>query len=120
MSKSKQAEEMFQANKDVAVKDVAAQCGITVAHAYAIRRKVRGPVYKIRPGKKKKTAGQKILVDHITTEAKVADEREKTIKSLNDSVILLEAQLSDALRRVEEYRVVIRYLERKIEDADAV
>ena len=118
MSKTKQAEEMFRANKDVAVKDVAAQCGITVAHAYAVRSRVLGKPK--RAYRKRQSAGQKVVVSLIKNEAKVSDEKDKTIKSLNDSIILLQAQLSDALRRVEEDRAVIRYLERKIEDADAV
>lgn len=118
MSKTKQAEEIFQANKDVAVKDVAAQCGITVAHAYAVRSRVLGKPK--RAYRKRQSAGQKVVVSLIKNEAKVSDEKDKTIKSLNDSIILLQAQLSDALRRVEEDRAVIRYLERKIEDANAV
>jgi hypothetical protein len=118
MSKTKQAEEMFQANKDVAVKDVAAQCGITVAHAYAVRSRVFGKPK--RAYRKYQTAGQKVVVSLINNDAKESDEKDKTIKLQRDAIILLEAQLSEALRRAEEYRVVIRYLERKIEDADAV
>jgi hypothetical protein len=118
MSKTKQAEEMFQANKDVAVKDVAAQCGITVAHAYAVRSRVLGKPK--RAYRKRQTTSKKVVISLIKNEAKASNENDETIKSLNNSVILLEAQLSEALRRVDEYRVVIRYLERKIEDADAV
>jgi crotonobetainyl-CoA:carnitine CoA-transferase CaiB-like acyl-CoA transferase len=121
MSKTQQAQEMFRANNQATAKEVAEKVGISVAHAYTIRRAVVGPVYRHKKKRARvQTAGQKTVIQLIKTEANGSDEKDKTIKSLNDSIILIQAQLSDALRRVEEDRAVIRYLERKIEDAASV
>lgn len=111
MSKSQEAMDMFRANKDASVKEVAEKTGITVAHAYALRRQTLGPVYK------KRKRGKAVLVEHIKKEAEVVEAQDSALTKLTNSNILLGAQLNDALRELEDCRAVIRYLEKKIADA---
>ena len=110
MSKSKEAEDLFRADPKVSVKEVAEKVGITVAHSYAVRRRVIGPVYGKKRRKARVSTGTVLTV---VARPETTPEAEK----MENSNILLNAQLNDALRELEDCRAVIRYLEKKIADA---
>lgn len=110
MSKSKEAEDLFRADPKISVKEVAEKIGITVAHSYAVRRRVTGPVY----GKKRRKA--RVSTGAVLTVVS-RPEKSPEAEKMENSNILLQAQLNEALRELEDCRAVIRYLEKKIADA---
>lgn len=134
MSKTKQAEDMFRADPSLSAKEVAEKLDMHISHAYNTRRKIVGAVFK----KNRKTQRTMKVVSinqeptqEPTQEPKISDaqraqnlsnmllKESQTVSHLNNSNILLEAQLNEALRELEDCRAVIRYLEKKI-NADAV
>lgn len=110
MSKSKEAEDLFRADPKVSVKEVAEKIGITMAHCYAVRRRVIGPA---REKKRRKSRVSTGTVLTVVSRPETTPEAEK----MENSNILLQAQLNEALRELEDCRAVIRYLEKKIADA---
>ena len=108
MSKTQQAKELFRANNQATAKEVAEKVGISVAHAYTIRRAVVGPVYRHKKKRARvQTEGQKVVVEMIKNEAKVADQRDKIIEGLQNEISLL-------MTEVEDSHTIIRYLEKRI------
>ena len=114
MSKTEQAMEMFRANPNLTAAEVAQKVGIVKAYAYGIRKKVFGPIYA--PKSRKRRVIQFKRPEQAAEAPKLV---EKTVPPVEASNILLQAQLNDALRELEDCRAVIRYLEKKI-NADAV
>lgn len=114
MSKTEQAMEMFRANPNLTAAEVAQKVGIVKAYAYGIRKKVFGPIYAPKTRKRRG-----IQFKRPEQAAEVSTPVEKTVAPVEASNILLQAQLNDALRELEDCRAVIRYLEKKI-NADAV
>jgi predicted nucleic acid-binding protein len=110
MSKSKEAEDLFRADPKASVKEVAEKVGITMAHCYAVRRKVIGPVY----GKNRRKA--RVSTGTVLTVV-ARPETSPEVEKMENSNILLQAQLNEAIRELSDLRAVIRYLEKKIADA---
>ena len=126
MSKTKQAEELFRSNPEISAKDVSSKVGITVAHAYNVRRRVIGPIYKsskvrrVQKASKIEPLKKAPKIEMIIQQPKQeVGALERQVESLSNSNILLQAQLNEALRELEDFRAVVRYLEKKI-NADAV
>lgn len=112
MSKTEQAMEMFRANPNLTAAEVAEKVGIVKAYAYGIRKKVFGPIYAPKTHKRR-------VIQFKRPEQAAEVPVEKTVAPVEASNILLQAQLNEALRELEDCRAVIRYLEKKI-NADAV
>lgn len=113
MSKTKQAEDMFRANPSLSAKEVAEKLNMHISHAYNTRKKVLGAVFS-KNRKTQKTMKVVSIKQERNQEPKISDK-----EAMSNSNILLQAQLNDALRELEDCRAVIRYLEKKI-NADAV
>lgn len=116
MSKNKQAEEMFRADPSLTAKEVSEKLGMHISQAYNARRKIVGAVFNKTRKTKKNTKEKTMKVVSIHQEPNISV---KQFEDMSNSNILLQAQLDHALRELEDCRVVIRYLEKKI-NADAV
>lgn len=115
MSKNKQAEEMFRADPSLSAKEVAEKLNMHISQAYNARRKIVGAVFN-KTGKTKKNLKAASINTQPKQEPKISNQQ---FEAMTHSNILLQAQLDDALRELEDCRAVIRYLEKKI-NADAV
>lgn len=115
MSKTKQAEDMFRADPSLSAKEVAEKLDMHISHAYNTRRKIVGAAFK-KNRKTQRTMKVVSINQEPKQEPKISD---KHVDAMSNSNILLQAQLNEALRELEDCRAVIRYLEKKI-DADAV